>query len=337
MNFYFLEIYFASTYLWTLGILLIILVLSIITYISFAKQQKIYDLLASKSNRTFLFKNYSYIKKKIKFFLYIIAIFCMGIALICPQWGIKEELIQREGHDLLIALDISKSMLSQDIEPNRLEAAKKKIKNLIESLRADRIGLILFAESAIIQCPLTVDTQAFFMALNSIDNQVVSSSTTALDAPIKKSIEIYQNMPAKKHKFLVIFTDGEDFASNLSKIKDEIKKNGLQVFTVGVGTLNGAPVPKIDIEGRYIGYEKNVDNSVAISHLNEKLLKLIASDSGGEYVSFSSSNQDIDLINSKIKKYKKEIFEDKTVDQLQERYYYFAIIALIALLIEWIL
>ena len=161
------------------------------------------------------------------------------IAALRPQWGQKEVVIKQEGRDLFIALDVSRSMLATDCTPNRLAVAKQKIKQLVPLLGCERIGLILFSGSAFIQCPLTVDYQAFNMFLDSVDAETISSGTTDLAQPIYKALDAYRQMPNKTTKLLAIFTDGEDFSSNIAHCKQQIWDENLRVFTVGVGRLMG--------------------------------------------------------------------------------------------------
>lgn len=259
------------------------------------------------------------------------------IVFLRPQWGAIEQTIEQEGRDLFIALDVSRSMLAQDKKPDRLTFAKQKIKQLVGTLKSERVGLVIFSGSALVQCPLTVDYGAFYLFLNQIDAETISSGTTALDQVIKKIIDIFARAPARKNKLLVILTDGEDFSSNLTKVREQAREVGVHIFTMGIGTPEGAPVPVVDDEGRQHGHQKNEQGEIVISRLNEGILRSLSAESGGTYVRASEGDADINELVRMVQQFEKEKFEDKTVPTLQERYPIFAVIAFICFLLEWLL
>ena len=144
--------------------------------------------------------NYSPLKKMVKTILYFIGIFFIIAAFLRPQWDKKEQMISQEGRDVIIAIDISRSMLAQDVKPNRLKFAKEKIKKLLYNLSCERVGLIVFSGSTIVQCPLTTDYSAFFLFLDQLDVDTISQGTTALDKAIKTALDVFESMPTKKTK-----------------------------------------------------------------------------------------------------------------------------------------
>ena len=222
-------------------------------------------------------------------------VFLLG-AFLRPQWGKQEQMVTQEGRDLIIAVDISRSMLAQDVKPNRLTFAKEKIKKLLYNLSCERVGLIVFSGSTIIQCPLTTDYAAFFLFLDQLDVDTISQGTTALDQAIKASLQVFESIPTRKTKLLIAFTDGEDFSSNLQGVKDRVIADGLSIFTVGVGTDHGAPVPILNDQQKQIGWEKDEHGKVIMSRLNEKLLIDISMQSGGKYVHAVAGDDDIKLL-----------------------------------------
>lgn len=276
-------------------------------------------------------------KMIIKTMLLIISLICLFIAFLRPMWNKKEEIIEQEGRDLFIALDISRSMLAADCQPSRLACAKEKIKQLLQMLSCERVGLILFSGSSIVQCPLTTDYGAFLMFLDQIDAETVSSGTTALDQAITKAMESFGAMPDKKNKLLVIFTDGEDFSSNLSSIKSKAIAAGMHIFTIGVGTTQGAPIPLFDAYGKQTGHQKDSKGNVVISRLNEGILKGVAHDSGSVYVRMSSDASDLKELVKAITGFEKEKLEDKKLAILEEQYHYFLLVSFVCLLLEWML
>lgn len=272
--------------------------------------------------------------KLILFFLAYCAIFC---AFLRPQWGKKEERIAQQGRDLFIALDISKSMLAQDIKPNRLQCAKQKIKQLVQQLSCERVGLILFSGSAFVQCPLTSDYAAFYMFLDQLDVETISFGATALDQAIMYALRAFNVGPERKNKLLVIVTDGEDFSHNLTEVAEQAAQENLHIFTLGVGTTQGAPIPLVDIHGKAQGHQKDSKGAVVISRLNEQMLSKLAQDCHGMYITMSSDDHDIRTLLKVVSSYEKESLEDKKVTQYHEQYPYFVAVAFVLLALEWIL
>jgi Ca-activated chloride channel family protein len=315
----------------------IVFILFILYYRSYIREKKVRQQLADKTFYKLLFVGFSQKKRFIKYIAGCIGIISLFCALLRPSWGVKEHSVKEKTRDLLIALDVSRSMLAQDIAPSRLQAAQVKIRELVNSLAVDRVGLILFASSAVLQCPLTTDKRSFFAFLDTVDTQSIAAGSTSLDTPLKEALKIYSEMTHKKHKLLTIFTDGEDFSGSLAHIKDEVQKADLKVFTVGVGTETGAPIPQIDIQGNRTGYEMDANKKIIMSCLNTGVLKLIALDSGGSYVPYSNDSQDIKTIITQIEQYEKEDFAEKNNKQKIERYAYFAAVAFGAFLLEWML
>jgi Ca-activated chloride channel homolog len=284
-----------------------------------------------------LLSNFSWAKQIIKVVLFGLGLLFLWLVFLRPGWGKKEQVIEQEGRDLFIALDVSRSMLAQDLKPNRLEFAKKKIKRLLQKLECERVGLLIFSGSTIVQCPLTTDYGAFFMFLDQLDAETISSGTTALDQAIKRVLEVFRSMPSKKHKLLVLLTDGEDFSSNLTGIKADALKEGLTLFTLGLGTPEGAPIPLINKHGESEGHQRDQKGTIVISRLNEGLLRALADQSGGMYLRVQDNDQDLDQLVAKVQEFEREKFEDKNIIDIQERYPYAAGGALICFLLEWLL
>ncbi len=293
--------------------------------------------LVSVSRRSLLFSRFSVTRLVIKKFLLVCGIIFLFIAFLQPQWGLVEETVEQEGRDLFIALDVSRSMLAQDKQPNRLAFAKQKIKQLVTLLKSERIGLVLFSGSAVVQCPLTVDYGAFFLFLDQIDAETISSGTTALDQAIKRVIDMFASDMKRKNKLLVLLTDGEDFSSNLSSVREQARSLGVHIFTLGIGTPQGAPVPIIDEEGRQRGHEKNEKGEIVISRLNEGILQALSAESGGIYVKATDDETDVKKLVQLVENYEKEKFEDKKIGTLQERYPLVALCSFACFLIEWLL
>jgi Ca-activated chloride channel family protein len=295
------------------------------------------SLLASAHYQTRFLPGISWGKAYTKATLFLIGCLFLFLVLLEPQWNKKEQTIEQEGRDLFVALDISRSMLAQDCPPDRITCAKKKIKALLKCLACERVGLILFSGSTFIQCPLTSDYNAMNMYLDQIDVETISSGTTALDQAIKQAITAFSAMPDRKHKLLVFFTDGEDFSHNLETVKQDAQRIGMHIFTVGIGTVQGAPIPLFDRDGKQVGHQRNAKGDVVISQLNKSILKTIAVDSGGTYIKMSADDSDMQTVCSQVVQFEKERFHDKKVSFFEQQYPYFVAISFICFVLEWLL
>ena len=303
----------------------------------FKKRRAVIKQLVAYQHQALLFSGYSTNRLIIKKMLYCFTFVFLFLALLQPQWGKTEQVVVQEGRELFIALDISRSMLASDVKPHRLAFAKSKIKKLLQLLPSDRVGLMVFSGASVIQCPLTRDTSLFTMFLDQIDAESISSGTTAIDQALKKIIEMFKQLPARKHKTLVVFTDGEDFSRDLTSVKEEAQKIGLHIFTYGVGTEQGAPVPILNEQGLPVGYEKNEQGNVVLSRLNAGILAVLSAQTGGHSIAATQSDDDIKGLVSSVERYEKEMFEDKQLATQEERYPFFLGGALICMILEWLL
>lgn len=293
--------------------------------------------LVSSKLRTSVLKNASMVRYGFKTLFFFVGFMFLMFALLRPQWDKKEEVVEQEGRDILVALDISRSMLAQDEKPNRLEFAKQKIKKLLYNLSCERVGLILFSGTTVLQCPLTTDYAAFFMFLDQIDAETISSGTTTLDQAIRQAIAVYDSMSSRKTKIVCLFTDGEDFSTNLSGIKEKAAAQGLSIFTIGIGSENGAPIPIIDQQGKQTGFEKDHKDAVIMSKLNEGILKNLSTMTGAQYCHATGSDEDVIKLVKQVETFEKDKMDDKTVDRLQEKYNYFVSVSFVCFVLEWLL
>jgi Ca-activated chloride channel homolog len=282
-------------------------------------------------------KHFSLLRKAIKLLLLASSFFFLILALARPQWGSVRDTVSQEGRDLLIVLDVSRSMLAQDIKPSRFAFAKEKIRALVHQLTAERVGLMIFSSDAIVQCPFTADIHAFMRFLDLVEVEPFSWGTTALDRALIRSIEAFKKVPQRKHKIVALFTDGEDFSLGLESVKEQAKKAGLTLFTIGIGTQEGAPIPLYDEHNAFTGYQKDDKGSIVITRLQEKTLADIAQKTGAEYMRATEDESDIEWLVSEVHRFEKEKFDDKTFATKQERFGPFAALSALLLLIEWLL
>jgi len=324
----------AAENLWLLPV--IIIILFIIAWRSW-RSIRIQKVLASEQWRHLLLPHTSPVRTIIKAALMSLCILSLFLALLRPSKDKKEITIAQEGRDLFIALDVSRSMLATDYEPNRLMVAKSKIRHLISLFGCERIGLILFSGSALVQCPLTTDYRAFFMFLDQVDAETISSGTTALDQAIRRALDSFASTPEKKTKLLVLFTDGEDFSSNLAGVKQKALEAGMHIFTFGIGSFEGAPIPLYDEKGTQVGHQLDKHGKVVISRLNEGILNVLATDSGGTYLHCTDDDSDLRKLVHAVELFEKEKFDDKKMESLEEQYPYFLFASFICFVLEWLI
>lgn len=307
-----------------------------IAWFTFYKKRTFVGQLVQPKWKSLILKHYSEFYVGLRLLLWIVAFLGVCCALLQPQWGKKDETVAQEGRELFIALDVSRSMLAEDVKPSRLVFAQSKIKRLLQLLPSERVGLMVFSGVPIVQCPLTRDTGLFSMFLNQVDADTISTGTTALDQVIAKTVVMFEKMPTRKNKILVIFTDGEDFSHQLSQVRQKASEIGLHVFTYGVGTEQGAPVPVIK-EGVVAGFEKNEQGNVVLTKLNEGILRSLSQETGAQYIAPTQNEDDLQLLVKKVEEYEKESFEDRQLSVYEDRYPIFLAISLGALLLEWLI
>lgn len=322
-------------YVWYVSILVIVGLCALCYRFYYTKLLK--DQLQSNSSDTVL-HNFSWFKKGLQYCLLVSAIGLLSLAALRPQWGVDTQKIAQKGRDLFIALDISRSMLVQDCEPSRLACAKQKIHELVRLLQSERVGLILFSGSAFVQCPLTTDYAAFNLFLDSVDVETISSGSTSIEKALLAALDVYRVMPNKKHKLLVLFTDGEDFSRGLAQVKEQARNQGLHIFTVGVGTVQGAPIPLFDTQGNQIGHQKDKRDKIIISRLNADVLQELADEVGGTYTQLTLDNSaDMKNIAQMVSKFEREEFDQASTDHHIDRYWWFILVGFICCVLEWIL
>jgi Ca-activated chloride channel family protein len=272
-------------------------------------------------------------RQKLKAFLLIAGIFFLLIALVRPKWGFHWEDIKRLGVDIIVAVDVSKSMLAQDVEPNRLERAKREVYDLCGMLDGDRIGLIAFAGTSFVQCPLTLDYGAFRMFLDYLDPDLIPTPGTEIGGVIQRAMESFSRRE-RESKALIIITDGEDHGKDLIDIAKKAKKEGIKIFTIGIGSLDGTPIPLNDGSG---GFLKDRKGNLVLSRLDEKTLQKIALETGGIYVRSVTGDMDLEKIyRSQIKgTIEQKELRSTRKKRWEERFQWFVLIGLILVVTEY--
>jgi len=270
---------------------------------------------------------------KVKFSLFFLAFISLMIGLANLQFGTKMEEVKREGIDLMIALDVSNSMLAEDLSPNRLERAKRAIYQLIEKLQNDRLGIIIFAGDAYVQLPITTDYSSAKLFLESIGTDIVPVQGTAIGTAIDLALKSfdYENGTSKA---IVIITDGENHEDDAEEMATQAFERGVIVHTIGMGSEAGAPLP-IYKNGRQVGFRTDNNNTTIISKLNEVMLQEIAQAGNGTYVRATNANAGLGIIMNEINKMEKKEFGSKVFKDYDDRFQIFLLISLALLVLEF--
>ena len=319
-----------SQWLWAFGIIPVILYIFILYRYSIKRKiQKIGNPSLVKE----MLGDVSHTKQYVKFILYTISLCFIILGLANLQTGSKIQEIKREGGDIMICLDVSNSMLAEDLYPNRLERAKQAIEKFIDKLEGDRIGIIVFAGDAYVQLPITTDYGAAKLFLQSINTNIIPLQGTAVGKAISKAIESF-GQDIGKNKAIVIITDGENHEDDAIEIAGEAAEKGVHISTIGIGSLQGVPIPKME-NGAKTGYRKDKEGNTIVTKLNEKLLLEIANAGNGVYVKASNTNLGLDAIMDQLKELEKKQLESKMYTDYEDQFQWFFCIALFLLLIEF--
>ncbi|MFA6172683.1 MAG: VWA domain-containing protein [Kiritimatiellales bacterium] len=260
--------------------------------------------------------------------LRLLALLCIGLALTRPQWGSRWEEVKQRGLDIIVVLDTSKSMLAEDIKPNRLKQAQWAVRDFVKQLKGDRIGLVAFAGSSFLQCPVTIDYAAFTMMLDDIYAGIIPRGGTAIEQALKKAADSFDTK-SEADRVIILITDGEDHEGDPMRMAEQLRKDNIKLFSIGVGTLEGELVPLNE------GYVKNPQGQVVKSSLNETLLEKLASETGGFYVRSAPGDFGLDRIYKLgISGLQRNEQETRLAKVYEERFVWFAAAALLFLLAE---
>jgi Ca-activated chloride channel homolog len=267
--------------------------------------------------------------QSLKIFFMILSCILLVFAVCRPQWGTKLQEIKRKGLDIMFILDLSKSMLAQDIPPSRLEYAKLEISNFIDKLKGDRVGICGFAGQAFVYCPLTLDYSVVKLFLDMLNPDAIPTPGTKIgDAVIKvKESFTNDNTSNSKYKIAILITDGEDIDSDWHFAVQEAVKSGFRIYTVGIGTPEGEPIPIKDENGDISGYKKDPEGKVVMSKLNEPILENIAILTGAGY-----SRGGLDKVYQALSHLERRELTDKFETQYQDKFQWFLLPAIVLLI-----
>ena len=226
-------------------------------------------------------------RQQVRLGLLVVAVGCAVLAMARPQWGFTWEEVSQKGLDIVVAIDTSRSMLAADIPPNRLERAKLAALDLMKLAKNDRLGLVAFAGSSFLQCPLTLDEEAFRQGIAALDVNIIPQGGTAIGETIQTALAAFKD--GDNHKVLVLFTDGEDHESGVLEAAQAASTKGLRIFTIGIGTATGELIRVADAKGK-VDFLKDDSGNVVKSKLNETLLQQIAGAANGFYLNLRGAN-----------------------------------------------
>jgi Ca-activated chloride channel family protein len=271
-----------------------VLALALFLIWSFKRKQVLLAQFATSELLTRLMSHVSLRAQRIKALLIVLAASLLVIALAQPKWGYTWETVQRHGVDVVVAVDISRSMLATDIKPTRLDRAKRSLLDLLHIMDGDRIGLVAFSGAAFVLCPLTLDYGAAKMFVDDLSPQLISRGGTRIGDAIRKAVSTFEGQD-KRYRALILITDGEDHDSDPIGAAEFAKQHGVRIFCIGIGTPDGSPIQVVDGVGKST-YLKDARGDVVLSKLDEQTLKKIAFITGGAYVAASGTGIELDTI-----------------------------------------
>jgi len=317
------------------GIVIIIILLWTLRH-GFLARRKILDSFADEGLQTFLVPERRLVRRRKAMVFCVAAVLLATAALMRPQWGSRWEKVPRIGIDLLIVLDISNSMLSEDILPSRLERAKLTLGDLVNKMGGDRVGLVAFSGDAYLACPLTPDYGGFLLTLRDLTPETIGRPGTNITRALKEAGKAFASA-SSPDKSLILITDGEDHGGGaLAAAKKLHAAQGVRIYTVGVGTQEGELIPIRDKTGK-IRFLKNKKGATVTSRLDETLLEEIALATKGVYVRSTATQFGLEILyNNYLSHLQKTRGEERTIQVYTERFALFIILALFCLIAQGI-
>ncbi len=297
------------------------------------RKKRIQSLFQSSEIQEKLLPHYKKNEWSVRSILLIGAFIFSVLALSQPQWGQEKRKIERKGVDIIFMLDVSASMLAEDTKPSRVHKAKFEIESFIKELKGDRVGMLTFAGSSFMQTPLTLDYSAFLTFLTGVDVGHVPDPGTSLGPAIQRALGAFP-LDKGKHQALIIFSDGEDHEMQIESAVEEAKKKNVRIYTVGTGSVEGAPIPLKDDRGKQTAVKKDRLGQIVITKLNKEILSKIAAETGGLYLPASPREKEVALILKHLQTLGEKKLEDRLVTEREDHYQIFVFLALLCLISE---
>lgn len=274
----------------------------------------------------------SVFKSTLKLVFFILGISFLILALVNPKMGTQLKTVKREGVDVVFALDVSKSMLAEDIAPNRLEKSKQIISKIIDKLGSDRVGIIIYAGNSYPLLPITTDHAAAKMFLQNASPDIVSSQGTAINEALELA-KTYYNNDEQTNRFLIIISDGEDHQEETRQVAQNIANEGVKVYTIGVGTETGGPIP-LKINGSLIGYKKDREGETVRTQRKPDVLQGIAEAANGSYIDGNKTEKPVTAIEEIIGNAQKSEFETKQFSDYKDQFQWFLALGILFLILD---
>ena len=309
--------------------------LAVFLWYAFLQRRKALERFGAPALMVKLSRSVSHRGRFWKAVLVVAAVFLLVTGLARPQFGTRVETVKGEGQDMIVALDVSKSMLAEDVAPNRLEKAKHAVSSLIDRLDGDRIGLVAFAGEAFVQSPLTLDYGAAKMFLNSMEPGLIPVQGTDLGSALEASLQAFVG-DERQHQVMIVITDGEDHSGDVGRPLERAVDDGVIIYTVGIGSPEGVPIPDIDSLGVRHGFKKDENGEVILTRLDESVLQDIASRTGGKYYRATSGESELDEMTDEIAEMDKAELSSRRFTRFNEQYQVFVGLALILLTAEFL-
>jgi len=316
---------------WFWLLLLVVGMLAVFLWTA-AWKKKVKNKFASKNLLKILSPDQSVFKPILKHVVLSLAIVSLIFALVNPKIGTKLETVKREGVDIVFAIDVSKSMLAEDIAPNRLEKAKQLTSQIIKKLVSDRVGIIAYAGKAFPQLPITTDYASARMFLQNMNTDMLSSQGTAIDEAIQLS-KTYYNDEEQTNRVLIIISDGEDHNNLSNDVAEEAAEEGIKIYSIGVGTDKGGPIP-IKRNGVVLKYKKDSNENMVITKLNSKTLIEISEIGNGVYIDGKNTSEVTEKITAILSNLDKKEFEVKEFSEYKDQFQWFLGIALLFIILD---
>jgi len=309
-----------------LWLLLIIIVLIVLEILLWNRQQKLISGLFPGELADLMLREWNKKKHLMKRTFFVLAILFLVLALSRPQWGQKTEVSGRMGIDVMIAIDVSKSMLAQDLSPNRLENAKSSLNLIIDELAGNRIGLTAFARSSFVNCPLTTDIGAVKIFLKSIDTELIPNPGTDIGDAIQTCVKAFGK--STNSKVIILLTDGEDLTGSALDAAELAKKEGIRIFAVGIGSLEGAPIPDVG------GFKKDKEGNIILTRANPELLRALSEKTDGQSFMISRDQAGFQKLFTAISLLPKQKLKQSMAYQYHDRFQIFGFLSLLCLVVE---
>lgn len=312
-------------------LLLIIPILGLLALIHFRWQDKAQKSFGTGNYLAKLAPDRSRHKVVLKTIVALCAIFMLILALVNPKIGTKTETVKRQGIDIVFAIDVSKSMLAEDIAPNRLEKTKQLASQIINNLGTDRIGIVGYAGQAFPMLPITTDYNMAKMYLREMNTDMVSSMGTALSDAIEVSSRFFDN--PETGKVIILLSDGEDHGDGIAEAVELAKEKNISIITIALGSEEGGTIPMRE-NGRLVGEKKDFEGQTVITKMNPETLEEIAQATGGSFILGNHTKEVVDMVENGLRDIKKTDFESQQIAEFQSYFQWFLALALVLLIIH---